>query len=400
MSIDPFPAAASRGSAVLKALGLGLLLGLLARAIIVQAGADPAAVRARAAAAREAGAKFRGPVRIHFADAEGGNAMQHGSGTYLGASADGRTGYILTAAHIFQFNPDEGTAAAFCRAMAWAGAEAPSGEGAVIDRIFVHPDYAGRAQAGKAWDRSFPNDIAVMSFSWDGRDRLKATGLWQAATLVDGKEATDLLVADAEVAGYGLFGTNGTGEPELSDGIQAGWTRVQQASRLGRPMLVNWVPCAVSQERYLETKPPIKRLLHRFQPDRRVRAARLPWEKQAGHTIQAHPEQVLPAPGDSGGPLFLWTGRGLQVLGITSCLLLNTLVLEGSGTPELCLGSVWEPVAPHRDWIRLVRETGEAPAWVLRPGQPHWERQGPAKGPEGKGAEPADGECRWACAIL
>jgi hypothetical protein len=368
-------------------LSLGLLGVLPAPAIIVQDAADPEARRLRAEAARAAGAKHQGPVRIHFAATEAGSAMRHGSGVYLGDSADAETGYILTAAHVFRFDPGRREPAPFRRAMAWAGPEAPSGEGAVIERIHIHPYYdTGSGTKGIPLPS---HDLAIATFSWKGRDSLRATGHWRAANLIEPKAVPEGSAIDAEAVGYGRFGTNGKDQPEFADGIQGGWTRVQPIRYRGLDSLVSWLGCAETEESCRESKQSLRQALHRFQLPKTVQRARIPGEKEAAQLLQAHPEQVLTAPGDSGGPLFLPTAAGPRVFGIASCLVMHDLEPEGGDGPELCIGAVWAPVAPYLEWIRAVLDGTEPPAWVLESGETRWRRQAEA----GQGADDACSLC-------
>jgi hypothetical protein len=72
--------------------------------------------------------------------------------------------------------------------------------------------------------------------------------------------------------------------------------------------------------------------------------------------IQTHADHVLPAHGDSGGPLFLAAPGGLQLAGISSRSENCTLFRCDDQQKVRAIVSVWEPVPDHLAWIQEVRD--------------------------------------------
>ena len=182
------------------------------RAIILQAGADPEEDRQRAAAANAAGAKHAWVVRIMFGH-DGGPCLQHGSGTYLGTSADGRYGYILTAAHLTDFVPGAGWKPAFAHVVAFMGPGDGFGRGLGINRILVHPDWQGTMKitgstpaGSKSGDcerlegGGGNKDLAILVFDAAGNAELVAAKGLSPAALVEPGELKDSSCLEGEVS--------------------------------------------------------------------------------------------------------------------------------------------------------------------------------------------------------
>jgi len=378
-------------AAALESLCLGFGAAVPAQAIVVQAGADAEADLARAEAARKAGAAHPSLMRIQFLSGAEGQAPIHASGVYLGTSEDGQTGYLLTAGHIFNFDPAGAREPAFLQALGQAGPVAPKDGGIPLGRILVHPGYRPLKDLLAGAAGPVVNDIAVITFPV-GKEAaaLMASGLRPArlAGATDHRGAASL---EAEVAGFGLAGTSAS-DLEPADAVRGGRTLVHPVHFLAGEILVNLAPAVFTLEETGKAAQEGASLLHCFKPaPEPIRAV---WEGDEvnTHWIQTHAEHVLPAPGDSGGPLFMETKEGPRVLGITSTVTHLSLRPEGAEEPMDCLASLFVPVGGHLDWIQAVRDGGKAQAWVLEPGGKPWKLQGAGDG--------GTGCCSGSCAIL
>ena len=379
-------------AAAIEGLCLGLGAAVPAQAIVVQAGADAEADQARAEAARKAGAAHPSLMRIQFLSGVQGQAPIHASGVYLGASEDGKTGYILTAGHIFNFDPAGAKEPAFLEAAGHPGPVAPKGSGIPLGRILVHPGYRPLKDLLAGAAGPVVNDIAVITFpvGKDAAGLMAAAGLRPArlAGATDHRGAASL---EAEVAGFGLTGTSAS-DLEPVDTVRGGPTLVHAVRFLAGEILVNLAPAVFTLEETGKAAQAGASLLHCFKPAPEPIRAFWEGDEVNTHWIQTHAQHVLPAPGDSGGPLFMETKEGPRVLGITSLVTHLSLRPEGAEEPMDCLGSLFVPVGEHLDWIEAVRTGGKAKAWVLEPKDRQWRLQ--------EAGEGGTSCCSGSCAIL
>ena len=116
-----------------KALAVSLAFSLAglppARATIVQAEPDTDSDLLAELASHQAGARHKAVAAIHLTDEKGAVRLVSGSGTYIGASRDGRKGLVLTAAHLFGYDPK---------------APAPLNYGCVLATFCADPDQPRR----------------------------------------------------------------------------------------------------------------------------------------------------------------------------------------------------------------------------------------------------------------
>jgi hypothetical protein len=379
--------------AVALAQGISLALAgqLPARAMIFKAGADAEEDRLREEAAHAAGAKYKCMVRICFGSKDG-QVVRSGSGVYLGTGEDGKKGYILTAAHVCAFGIEELRQAGFDQVLAFAGPVPKEGQGVAMEKIFINSRFDfGPGESGKRLPESGRRspfgrcDIALMRFEVPLNAPVTTADSLVPAILADGKDHLENTSLEAELVGFGGYGTNQGGPPAWSDRVHAGKTLVAFEGRWGTGALVNWTPVLPGVLKAYRAGANFRDLMHRFDlVDCRIKAA-FPADRDSAQWIQTHPDHAVPAAGDSGGPLFMDTPVGPKVVGITSraagCLLLP----EGTEDPVGCIGSVWEPVTSHLGWIKALQAGHPAPAWTIEPGAAGWRRlEGKASSPGGE----------------
>ena len=300
--------------------------------------------------------------------------LQTATGAFLGVGPDGRTGHVLTAAHVIirdlhkqelrlparfeivfgpalnRFNPSNGVKFQ-------------------ADRIHVHPgfqifqDASLPPRRGKKVAQTLArNDLAVIRFDLGpgGAALLAARGI-EPARLYDGAGFRTPL-REAAIVGYGLSGTTKDLHLEASGRIHGGRTKVTYGTWRGLTGFLHWSPvsaeatAASRKSNFCQCDPTPRRnyvdpVTHGFIP------------------VESHPEQVLGNFGDSGGPLILFTRRGPEVAGIYSAFNNDRLPSYFTGAevnPGKLHYQYWVPVKEHLGWIRPVMGMKEGKASEAR----------------------------------
>jgi hypothetical protein len=333
-----------------------------------------------------AGAKHRAVVALEYQweFRESGRPPRSmrgcGTGVYMGTSADGKRGLILTAAHLFHADPDVEPRLVPGKIMAVFGPDLSASSAMKISvlKVVIHPDFKYLDSIPKAkGQRKVVNDLAILEFdaAEHGAGLTKAGFL--SAGLYEGSGTKSGRPLEAEIVGFGQSG-NHDGPVLASPGkIHAGNTYVTQGDWLGRPAFTHLSFLADgSRQAILDRR---KGMLdaNTFQFALQEADTALyrpsatgadPGEAKPLVVQKSHKNQAVTAMGDSGGPLFFNAsgGRGLQVAGI--CSTMETLFLserpcttetKGSVGSRFCLLELWEPVAAHLEWIRKIQAGGE-----------------------------------------
>ena len=367
-----------RQTIALAPLLAGVLLGTMpAHAMLVKATGSPEQDKVREAAAHAAGAKHKCMVKV-TASSQDDNEHWVGSGVYIGLSEDQQTGYILTAAHPFQFDPLHLDSVPFRITRVMPGPVANWFQPLLIKKIYIHPDYL---PPGKR------NDLAVLTFSVPENyallDKLLAGESFLPAQLAEGNEGREGHSQVAEIVGFGDYGTR-PGKPAESTGrVHAGFSLVYFSTDDGGPVFINYTPSDATDDSDPEA---IRQRATAM--DHPISALAL-WEPNAVHWIQTHPEQVIPSHGDSGGGLFIGEKLVGLTVGMGSARLIPTpgdraqgwfaskwnFMVDVFSKRIDCVSSIFEPIANYLEWIDDI-EQGHPAAWVIEVGKGSWKKVG------------------------
>lgn len=350
----------------LAPLLLASLLGPSARGVVLPAVRSPEERRQRQAESHQNAARFTYVMGI---EVDRGESRGLASGTYLGTTADGRTGFVLTAAHVFHHPADAGIeAAAGLRARVCFG-PAPDDKGvrATVREVFFHPGYQILSiYEGK--DESTPsslhyhNDQIILAF--DTAPCRESLARIRPAPLFDGEWS--FAAMPAKILGFGRFGTVGGDSPQLLFRVHLGDTLVAPGDDRGFPVLQHGT-LVDSKAVHKPEGHPVPDAgwdpAHYLQIQDPTWCEYLP-DGSLIH-LQSHPRQSYLAPGDSGGPLLLEEEGEWKVAATAS----STMSFSTrSALPDGSCGAVrdvWHPLrAPERLWIEQVKE-GRAPGIEL-----------------------------------
>ena len=371
-----------RGMALYFWLGMVFSGAVPAHATIHQAGANAEADALLEKAAHAAGAKHPAVVGLYMLGNDSWPPLGTGSGVYIGTTRDGKKGLILTAAHLFPYDPERPSVLP-CRSIMLAfGPDLPSSYALPAARVLLHPGFTQVHPGGPATECS--NDMAILEFDLAP----KAEGLTARevtpATLCDGSEDLSNVSMEAEMVGFGAFGTTKNLNFPRNVRVHSGQTLVTYCKYYGNNLLMNWAPMSDEALEEYSTGDRDPKLLNRFKSTSSRLGVRLSPEAKP-YIIQTHPHHSVPAQGDSGGPLFIRTPAGAaKVAGISSRTENFLLSLSGGGSsaPMRIIASIWEPVVDHLAWIERVRDGVFEGTWVLERDKDPW--QGPAD--EGSGS--------------
>ena len=164
---------------------LGLLQGLLltfgsmmpVQATIIQAGKDAKEDTHLEAMSHEAGKNHRNVVGIEMGTL-GQSSYGIGTGVYIGLSADGKKGLILTAAHLIQDDPKQAASSHlpsvslyFRPEIDLSGSQGTRSTGIPVQRAVLHPgytyfdDFSNKDAKGEpVAHRMTSHDIAILEF--------------------------------------------------------------------------------------------------------------------------------------------------------------------------------------------------------------------------------------------
>ncbi len=295
------------------------------------------------------------------------------TGSYLGMGKDGKTGYILTAAHMFKagnaLTSDENVAAVEISFGPRLGDEVESKAGlrVLAQRLFICPQHEVKAIArptlAKGVDAPMiPHaDLAILAFDASACEEALENAKVQPAVLFEGKGQAELM--DAKVVGFGAFGNADSTHTVTADRVHAGGTKVTLGGYLGFPAFVHWSPIkAGGPARFEEYRKDPRINLFPFLPQLQKALFLNPFDGQA-LVVQSHDNQVLAASGDSGGPLLLKNQSVLKVAGVSGHWETHQLRRLTDGCPVPSMMQVWQPVMPHLAWIRgiMAGEPGKSP---------------------------------------
>jgi len=352
-----------------RLLVLGLALLPPAQAVVIRGGATAEEDRALEARSHQAGVRLTSMVGITVPCAES-PLPALGTGVYLGTSADGRRGLVLTAAHLFA-DLGEGAGLAVGTVVHVGPALDPFAAGVStqlqVTRVRVHPrfkfhqDFTSRDAEGRPRPTVMNTcDLALLEFDAAAYGAILLKAGVTAAALYDGTGFTKPLL-EAEVAGFGAFGTRTSPTVHNAFKVHAGNTRVSHGTWRGRTGFLHLSPLSASGLAALSSADP-RANVYQFEWVGTPLRAFSPADRSPLR-VQSHPNQALPASGDSGGPLFFNTKTGLKVAGIYSQYLAEPLLMDG--LVDACkpfVLQVWEPVMEHLPWIQEVRGGAAAPA--------------------------------------
>ena len=367
----PLPPPTSAARRALAALLLVLGLQVPGQATIILGGATPEEDARLKARAHQLALEHKNVVGLVFSKDNWAQAqVAQATGVYLGPSADGRTGLVLTSAHpwLEEADPDQAGKVAYLLVnfgpdnLMWPTAGKVQAVGLRV--VFPFGKYAS-AQAsadatGMTFSRQMPDltDLAIVEFLLTPRRAQALAALGVApARLYDG-EGYRAPLLEGLISGYGLFGTSHGARLGNAAEKQphAGYTRVSYG--LGRTGFgfLHWSPYAPEGEALI---PEARKGEGNLNEDQFLTVAEPEvWhDERSGAKVQvrSHPRQTLIAAGDSGGPLFFNTRKGLALAGIASHSGDVPLVAEGGAATRLFIRQMWVPVKAHRAWIEAVR---------------------------------------------
>jgi hypothetical protein len=357
---------------------LGLAVGFPARAIVVRAGQADQARRAGAEQHAVVGLLIEYPLR-QPEPLTAATEWGVGTGVYLGRTPDGK-GWILTAAHLFAGDGTREAVPAPIRVLLAPGelpdpnTLSPLPPLVEAKRVWIHSEfrYFDEKNPGRRpqFNRNLKNDLALVEC--EASTLLNAPdgqGL-SAATFYEGSEFQTRPMLEAEIAGYGLSGTQEDAELARPGRRHAGSTYVSHGEWMERTAFIHGSALgadtlrAVAALRLGHTQANLNRFLlgeaetTMYVP---LDPGEEPMPSLPIRLQPSHPNQAVIAAGDSGGPLFLagGTGRERQLAGIASCFEITRLVAM-PGRPlwdaQCCLLEIWEPIMGHVPWIRSIQE--------------------------------------------
>ena len=365
--------------------GLGLLQGLLltfgsmmpVQATIIQAGKDAKEDAHLEAMSHEAGKKHRNVVGIEMGTL-GQSSYGIGTGVYIGLSADGKKGLILTAAHLIQGDPKQAASSHLPAVSLYFRPEIDLSEtqgarstGIPVQRAVLHPSYTyfddfsnKDAKGEPVAHRMASHDLAILEFDALEQKRLLAWMEVTPAELYEGAGYTKPLL-EGEIVGFGRFGTSNGPTLTIGGRIHAGKTRVTFDDWRGRTGFLHWSPLS---EKGREANASSKSDANVYQFDRNNEETQVfsPLTKK-GYRVLSHKNQALCASGDIGCPLFLNTSTGLKVAGLYSQLIVGESLLGlQNGKLRLFILQIFEPVKQSLPWIQAVREGGDGGGQVIK----------------------------------
>lgn len=355
--------------------GLALLLALApnpARAMIVK---DD-----QVQSAHDAGKRHKAVVGIlHSAMARG--TENHCTGVYVGPSADGRHGYVLTAAHVFFDAQSDLEPRELQDVALYFGPEIDDvGTGDTFKvkatRLFIHPDRV--PEDGKTVTL-VRNDLALLEFELLTTGKVLESRGIAPATLYAGVGHTTPMMT-GEIAGFGWFASHASADYVRTPiWIHGGKTHVTYGQWLGRTGFLSWLP--MTEQGFAE-RGAVGQIPYRFVADSDGTIQYGAMGTQTLFTVRTHREQAMFGPGDSGGPLFLRNSAGaLELAGIasasTGAMLIDREVPPPFNNAFPHYLQIWEPVQDSLAWIRSVLEA-KAPEAEAK-----GETKGQLEGPKG-----------------
>jgi hypothetical protein len=343
--------------ALLQAGALVFLGAIPAAALVVKACPTPQEDLEQADKAARAGAKLTFMVGL-VTELPGGGGWNTASGVYLGASADKGTGYVLTCAHAFTGEDGEKPVAMKRIELAFGPTTTPDEETIFVigSRVLLHPDFGVRAASTwkenkvLATPKILLNDVAIVEFSGAGVvERLEAHGR-TAATLYEGTGYLGKPHLEAQIAGYGMFGTQTSTVLANPHGeVYAGNTRVTYMTFGGETGFFHF---GLQAGKPLPPGPKVN--FSMFKTLEGVVTYRNPYELTEVR-VSTHANQAMISPGDSGGPLLFQTKSGLAVAGLAARVRRAPLINLATGNVEVGIVEHFEPLMDKLTWIRNVK---------------------------------------------
>jgi hypothetical protein len=366
----------NQASKIVLGWALGLAALTPARAIVIQAGSDAAQDEALEAASCKAGAKLKGVVGLQVLRSKSGEASA-ATGVYIGTSADGRRGLILTAAHPFQRGPELGPQHPVEKVVIHFGPminpePLPGGLHVPVQRILLHPEFKYYNDYIYFDDGDEPeavpmigHDLAILEFDAAAfLGPLDKAGV-TAIPIYEGTGYREKPLLEAQIVGFGWFGTSTSLKLERTPIVHSGHTWVTHGEYRGSTGFMHWSPMTETGYALSTTKEPDANISQFVEPKAPVKALHPVHDTPL--PMRHHPQQAMGAKGDSGGPLLFQSKGSLRVAGIYSSTSTDLLNL-GDDTFAPFLLQFWESVPDHAAWVNGVREgtTGGAHVLVMR----------------------------------
>lgn len=192
------------------------------------------------------------------------------------------------------------------------------------------------------------NDLAIIEFDAAGcREALESRGI-KPARLYDGVGYTKPGL-EAQIAGFGAFGTNRDPDPQNLLRIHAANTRVTFETWKDRPGFWSWIPLLdEGKETFIRGENQGLMFAPVPAPTEYLRI------DETRVLLETHKNQATIMEGDSGGPLFFNTKAGLSLAGIASEVMAEPLVDIMARKGVLAVAQYWTPVKENLPWIRSV----------------------------------------------
>jgi hypothetical protein len=360
--------------------------------MVIREGRSAGHIAQREQRSHEAGRQYRYVVGIQRTSLEPRRSFT-GTGVYLGLGRDGRTGFVLTAAHVLLDGIPPDAKGAQQVTLTFGPRNGPGSQADTLQvaavRALIHPrletyqDHSRKAGTDTSHPRTLRrNDLAILEFdALDSLERMDQLGI-RGAALYDGTGYRRKAPLEGQIVGYGRFGTSRGKKLDLCQGrVHSGHTYVSFGSWRGRTGFLQWSPSTL--EGILNADSP-ETLANRYQ------FAMVPEETTYATTladvptvqVRSHRDQADFTQGDSGGPLLFNTREGLKVAGLIVTANPEHLVRLATGEIELFFLRFFEPVKENLAWIRAVLEGKPGTSRVIV-----W-KAGLAKGPAGTQAEP------------
>ena len=356
----------------------------------------PASAKALLAQAHERGRQCKSVVGlcIAFVPVDSNEEFETvGTGVFIGTTEDGRSGLILTCAHLWF--PEGLGRKSVSEIRVNFGAEnrfrPVAGMLQVLGtRVIFPPNHrSGYDPNPEACPTLIPaifdkvilrkhTDMALVEFPMEPAlaEALAGHG-FQAARFYDDPRLRKPLV-DGEPLLEGWFA--GFGRPGFRDQpmlLPRAIPKVHAGDTLVGYDETGSVPCFSQVSPWTPSSGP-KRPIEEYDPEENdsqfepAPRAQTWWDlyNRAWVEVQTHPEQACMASGDSGGPLYLQDGQGDLLAGIASHVEWPVLTEKGGKGRKKFLMQRWVAIHPYLPWIAAVRQGDLGSLWVMTKGVP------------------------------
>jgi hypothetical protein len=292
---------------------------------------------------------------------------------FIGYSADGERGQVLTSAHLFEPAPGGPPETLEAVTLNFGPRMAPQALRIPLTRVVIHPGYKHFQDRSSVDQAGFSlpvpmlaHDLAILEFKAApfqaglGRRGVRPAALDQGTGF-----RTPLL--QAAIAGFGRFGTSANPKLAAQQTLYGGNTRVSYGAWRGTQAFMHWSQLSEAGLAARRAADPDGNRWQCELADTR-KVCFNPGDR-GPVPVLSDKAQAFGCDGDQGGPLFFNTAKGPVLAGIQSIDLVEALALPGGGHAAF-LQQRWEPVLDHLEWIKEVQAGTLGRSGILQPGAP------------------------------